>query len=169
MIHLPSTVCQDVIFPPLQLVRTAYGIEDLLAWLQAQVVCVVQAETAARLLELLGCDALQGGLGGHGHEHGKVDRAMRQGEDGGASSGSLSLVRSHKSARTFRRWGRGAQGDSLTEHFARRSKVSAPWVADLRVVVDAILLTTHILLPQRDCCGIKGAQRGKGLKWDVAG
>ena len=88
--------------------RAAYCVEDLLARLQSQVICVVQAKAAARLLELLGCDALQGGLGRHGHEHGQVDRAMWQGEDGGASSGRLSLVRFHVSARIFRVW-KGSQ------------------------------------------------------------
>lgn len=166
--NLPSTVRQDVMFPPLQLVRTAHGIKDLLARLQAQVVRVVQAEAAARVLELLGPDALQGGLGRHGHEHGKVDRAMGQGEDGGASSGRLSLVRFHLSVRGSRLpgcqggrrrarrrgvgGGRGVDIGSLTEHLATRSKVSAPWVADL-LVVDAILLTIHILLPPRACWG----------------
>lgn len=88
--------------PALQLVRAAYGIEDLLAWLQAQVVRVVQAEAAARLLELLGRDAFQGGLGRDGHEDGEVDRSMGQRQDGGAGSCGLSLVRSHASARWLR-------------------------------------------------------------------
>lgn len=83
--------------PALQLVRAADGVEDILAGLQAEVVRVVEAQAAARLLQLLGRDALERGLRGDRHEHGEVDGPMREGEDGGARSCGLSLVWAHLS------------------------------------------------------------------------
>lgn len=83
--------------PALQLVRTADGIENLLAGLQAEVVRIVEAQAAARLLQLLGRDALERGLRGDRHEDGEVDGPVRQGEDGRASSCGLSLVWAHLS------------------------------------------------------------------------
>lgn len=78
--------------PALQLVRAADGVEDLLAGLQAEVVRVVEAQAAARLLQLLRGDALERGLRRDRHEHGEVDGPVREGEDGGARSCGLSLV-----------------------------------------------------------------------------
>lgn len=67
--------------PALQLVRSSDGIEDLLAGLQAEVVRVVEAQAAARLLQLLGRDALERGLRRDRHEHGEVDGPVGQGEN----------------------------------------------------------------------------------------
>lgn len=78
--------------PALQLVRAADGVEDLLAGLQAEVVRVVEAQAAARLLQLLRGDALERGLRRDRHEHGEVDGPVREGEDGGARPCGLSLV-----------------------------------------------------------------------------
>lgn len=78
---LPSAVRQDVVPPALQLVRSADGIEDLLAGLQAEVVRVVEAQAAARLLQLLGGDALERGLRRDGHKHREVDGPVGQGEN----------------------------------------------------------------------------------------
>lgn len=78
---LPSAVRQDVVPPTLQLVRSADGIEDLLTGLQAEVVRIVEAQTAARLLQLLGGDALERGLRRDRHEHGEVDGPVGQSED----------------------------------------------------------------------------------------
>lgn len=129
--------------PALQLVCAADGIEDLLAWLEAEMVGVVQTQSAARLLELFGSNALQGGLGSDGHEHGEVNGAMGQGENRSAGSCSLSLVKAQMSAENHG----GEQGKrGLTEHLATSSKVKAPCVAD-RAVVDAMLLAIHMLLP----------------------
>lgn len=83
--------------PSLQLVRAADGVEDVLAGLQAQVVRVVEAQAAARLLQLLRGDALERGLRGDRHEHGEVDGPVGQREDGGAGSCGLSLVWAHLS------------------------------------------------------------------------
>lgn len=94
---IPSAVRQDVVAPALQPVRAADGVEDLLAGLQAEVVRVVEAQAAARLLQLLGGDALERGLRGDRHEHGEVHRAVGQGQDGGAGSCGLSLVWAHLS------------------------------------------------------------------------
>lgn len=154
---VPSAVRQDVVAPALQLVRTADGIEDLLAWLQAEVVGVVEAQAAARLLQLLGRDALKRGLRGDRHEDGEVDGPVGQGEDGRASSCGLSLVWPHLSVSQAAQDGGAAAVASkhrkLTEHLATSSKVSAPCVADL--AVDAIFLDAHMLLPRERSCRMR--------------
>lgn len=40
---LPATICEDVVIPSLEFMSTTHGIKDILARLEAQVVCVVQA------------------------------------------------------------------------------------------------------------------------------
>lgn len=47
---LPSAICKKVMIPPLQLVSTANSIKNLLAWLQAQMVRVVQAKATTSIL-----------------------------------------------------------------------------------------------------------------------
>lgn len=41
--HSPSAIRQDIMLPALQIVCAADGVEDLLAWFEAEVVRVVQA------------------------------------------------------------------------------------------------------------------------------
>ena len=76
-------------------------------------VCVVEAEAASRALELLGGEALQGRLGGHGHEDGEVDGAMGQGQDGCAGASDLDAAHDELlvlDARTDARTGAGDGG-----------------------------------------------------------
>ena len=75
---VPPTIRQDVMPPALQLVCAPDGGEHILAGLQAKVIGVVEAETAAGLLQLLGSQALKRGLRSHGHEHGQLHRAVGQ-------------------------------------------------------------------------------------------
>lgn len=102
---------------------------------------VVQAQTTASLFELLGCQALQRGLGRYWHEDGKIDWPMRQGQYRGSCSSCLSKGRlsvaalSHESGRTEER--------KLTEQRASNSKVSA----GEEDMFEAILRTGSILSP----------------------
>lgn len=91
--------------PLLQLVRPANSIESLLPRLQAsehtseepsktwryilQMIRVVETQTTARLLKLLGRDALETSLRGHWHEYRQRDGAVWKPERAGASSGRL--------------------------------------------------------------------------------
>lgn len=84
---------------------------------------------------------------------------MGEGEDGGARSGRLSLVKAHQCVSVVsgveEAGGRRRKGEGLTEHLATSSKVRAPWVAD-RLEEDAILLAAHILCSKnggRQCGG----------------
>lgn len=67
-LNLPSTICQKIVIPSLQLVSTTNGIKNLLAGLQTQMIGVVQAEATASIFQLFGSDALKRSLGGHRHE-----------------------------------------------------------------------------------------------------
>jgi hypothetical protein len=86
--------CEHVMRPRLQLVRAAYGIEGGLSGLEAsppcqlrstprssarlQVVCVVEAEAAALVGQLVRREALERRLRGHGHEDGQRHRPVGQ-------------------------------------------------------------------------------------------
>lgn len=76
----------------MEFVCAADGVEDSLSGLEAEVVGVVEAETTADVLELLGGDAFERGLRGDGHEERGLDGAMGEREDGGASFGGLRAV-----------------------------------------------------------------------------
>jgi hypothetical protein len=73
----------------LEFVRAADGIENGLTRLETEVVGVVEAQTAADVLELLRGYTFERGLGCDGHEEGGLDGAMWEGEDGCASFGGL--------------------------------------------------------------------------------
>ena len=75
--------------PSLKLVSPADGIQDLLARLETKVVCIIQAESAAGILELLGSEAFERRLGGHGHEDGEINSPMRKSQDGSTGSSCL--------------------------------------------------------------------------------
>lgn len=45
----PSTICQQIMVPSLQLMRATHSSEDFLSGLQAQMIGVVETETTARL------------------------------------------------------------------------------------------------------------------------
>lgn len=64
-------------------------IQHTLAGLQPQVICIVQAKPATRILELFWCQTLEGCLRGYRHENGQVDRAMREVESRSTSLGCL--------------------------------------------------------------------------------
>jgi hypothetical protein len=63
----------------LEFVSAPDCVEDLLAGFEAEMVGVVEAESASRSLELFGSEALERCLGCYGHKYGEVDGAMREG------------------------------------------------------------------------------------------
>jgi hypothetical protein len=75
--------------PRLELVRAAHGIQRRLAGLETEMVRIVQTQPATRLLELVGREALERRLRGHGHEDGEGHGAMRKVECRSASLGDL--------------------------------------------------------------------------------
>jgi hypothetical protein len=81
--------CQEIMLPALQPVRAADLVQHRLPGLQTQVVRVVEAQPAARGLELLGRQALEAALRGHGHEDGQRHGAVREVQRRGASLGFL--------------------------------------------------------------------------------
>lgn len=75
--------------PSLELVGPPYGVKDVFSRLESEVVCVIQAESAACLLKLLWRDALERGLRSHGHEQRQLDWAMGQSQVRGSRSSGL--------------------------------------------------------------------------------
>ena len=69
--------------------RAANLVQHGLTGLQAQVVRVVETQSASRLLQLFRGQSLQRGLGGHRHEDGEFDRAMGEVQDRSPSFGRL--------------------------------------------------------------------------------
>lgn len=88
---LPSAICQDIVVPSLELVRTADRVEDFLSRFETEVIGVVEAEPASCALELLGCEALERCLGRNRHENGKVDGAVGQGQNRSAGACGLGM------------------------------------------------------------------------------
>lgn len=75
--------------PSLELVRASNLVEDFLPGFEAEVVGVVEAETAAGGFELFVGEAFERGLGCDGHEDGELDEAVGEEEVGGAGFGGL--------------------------------------------------------------------------------
>lgn len=84
-----SSTCQKIMLPTLQPMRTTNLIQHRLSRLQSQVVRVVEAEPAARGLELRGRQALEAALRGHGHEDWQRHGAVGEVQRGGARLGFL--------------------------------------------------------------------------------
>lgn len=128
--------------------RPTNCIQNLLAGLQAEMICVIQTEHTSRLSELLICQALEGCLCCDGHKDRQWDGAMREVESAGAGFGGLIRVMRQKSSQrriSFSVWGMR----SRTEHLACRSKVNAEGM-DLRadsVVVDMAAIGAGNVLP----------------------
>lgn len=76
---VPAAICQDVAIPSLQFVGAPDCVEDLLAGLEAEMVGVVEAETASGSLELFGSESLERSLSGYGHKYGEVYGAVGEG------------------------------------------------------------------------------------------
>lgn len=57
--HVPATISKKIVIPSLKLVRASYSIKDFLTRLQAEMVGVVEAETASSCLELFGGKAFE--------------------------------------------------------------------------------------------------------------
>lgn len=92
--------CQQIMRPCLELVRAADGIESCLSgfkaspecqhcrmrlrWTFSQMVCVVQAQSASCLFELLRSKTLQRCLRSHGHEDGQRNGSVGKVECRGA-------------------------------------------------------------------------------------
>lgn len=65
---LPSAVGQEIAIPSLQLMSSAYCVEHFLARFQSEVICIVQAEHAPCIAQLVVCQAFEGSLRRDGHE-----------------------------------------------------------------------------------------------------
>lgn len=96
----PATISQDIVIPSLQFVSSADGVQHGLTGLQPQMICIVQTQPTARLLQLFGCQALQRRLRGDRHENRQINGAMRQMERRGTGLGGLNGVKKQVRART---------------------------------------------------------------------
>lgn len=89
MNHPPATVGQNIVIPSLELVGAANGVQHGLSRLQSQMICIVQTQSTAGLLELFGRETLEGRLGRHRHENWEFNWPMREMEGRGTSLGGL--------------------------------------------------------------------------------
>jgi hypothetical protein len=72
--------------------RPAHFIQNLLPRFEAQMVCIIQAQHAACLLQLVIRQSLEGRLCRNRHEDGKWHGAMREMEGASARFGCLCMV-----------------------------------------------------------------------------